>query len=409
MSKFRIEERRARLTESLRELASEGRGWALTVVALGWLLLLGTRLIFPALLPEIKTAYGLNNATAGGIISAISITVATMQFPSGVLADRVGERIVLVIGMVVAAIGLTILSTLPVLPAFLVGGILFGIGMGSFGSPRVMVLSNLYPKRDGTAIGITFSAGHVGTSTLPFVAGTLMILFGWQVGFLYVIPLFLFTAFGLWRFVPARTERASSETHKSRKAAIREILSVVTRRQILLTFLALSLWSFTFVGITTFLPTYLITEKGLSPQSATAIYSLLFVTGLFAQAGAGNVADRHGYRRVLLPLSAISIVPLFVFPFADGVWLLGGLVLLMGTRLGLMPVTNAYLISAVPDESQGSSYGLVRSFQAYIGSTGAVFVGFLADSGLFDEAFLILAGSTVIMTVIYLALPVEGS
>jgi MFS family permease len=129
--------------------------------------------------------------------------------------------------------------------------------------------------------------------------------------------------------------------------------------------------------------------------------------GLFAQAGAGNLSDHVGYRSVLVPLSAVSVIPLVLLPLTQGVVLLSGIVLLIGLRLGLMPVTNAYLIAAVPAENQGSSYGLVRSLQSYVGSTGAVFVGMLADNGLFDQAFFILAGLTVVMTVIYASLPTD--
>jgi len=406
MVRAHLERKVGRVRHTIRDLLSEGRGWILIVVAFGWLLSLGTRLIFPALLPHIKATYSLGNATAGAIISAIGIVVATMQFPSGALADRFGERVVVVVSMFLASAGLTIIAAFPAFAAFLLGGIVFGVGMGSYGSPRVMVLSNIYPDRDGTALGITFSAGHVGTSVLPFVAGLVTVALGWRVGFLYVVPLFLLVAFGLWRFVPSHTRTTTERADRSKREVAREAFSAVTRPAVLLAFGGLALWSFTFIGITTFLPTYLVSIKSFDSQLATSVFSLLFVAGLFAQAGAGNAADRFGYRRVLVPLAGFSVLPLVLLPFTGGLVALAVLVLLIGARLGLMPVLNAYLIASVPDEVQGLSYGLIRSLQAYIGSTGAVFVGVLADAGLFDQSFLVLAGITVVMTLIYAALPV---
>jgi predicted MFS family arabinose efflux permease len=386
-------------------LASGGRGWILAAVAAGWLLSLGTRLVFPALLPHITLAYGLTNVTAGAVITVIGITVATMQFPSGVVADRVGERAVLVGGLCLAATGLTVVALVPPFVAFLAGVVLFGLGMGAYGSPRVMVLSNVYPERDGTAIGITFSAGHVGTSVLPFVAGLVALSFGWRAGFLSVVPLFLLVALGLSRVLPRRTRPARSSDDRPTGAVGRQVLSVVARPRVLLLFAVLSLWAFTFVGITTFLPTYLVSVKRLSPPAAATVFSLLFLSGLFFQAGGGSAADRVGYRRVLVPLAAFSVLPLVLLPVVDGAVALGVVAALLGARLGLMPVTNAYLIATIPDEVQGASYGLLRSFQQYVGSTGALFVGFFADAALLDEAFLVMAALTVVMTGLYVVLP----
>jgi hypothetical protein len=52
------------------QLRGGGRGWLLSAVATGWLLILGLRFTIPALLPQVKAAFTVDNATAGAAVTA---------------------------------------------------------------------------------------------------------------------------------------------------------------------------------------------------------------------------------------------------------------------------------------------------------------------------------------------------
>lgn len=393
------------LREIFDSLTSEGRGWVLLTIATGWLLLLGTRLTFPALFPQIKVEFGIDNAAVGLIMSLIAVMTALMQFPSGILADRIGERKVLVAGTLIISIGLLSLSLLPYFAMFIVGILLFGLGFGLYGSPRVMVLSNIYDRMDGTAIGITFSAGHIGTTFLPVIGTLIMLRFGWRTAFVALVPLFLLITLGLWRFAPSTTLEVASAVDRPSLEVVRRLAHVVTGPAPVLSFASLALWGFTFGGISTFLPIYLI-GKGLRPGQASLLFGLFFASGFVSQVLSGGGADRFGYRRVLTGLAAFGILPLLALPYAHGIVPLAALTVLLGTRLGMMPVTNAYLVAALPEDVQGTGYGLVRTLYALLGATGPIVIGTLADTGLFDEAFLLMGGITAVMAVFYARLPV---
>lgn len=67
------------------------------------------------------------------------------------------------------------------------------------------MLSDVYPDRSGTAIGVASAAGNVGTTSLPAIGGVVAAAVGRRLGFGLVVPLLLATAVGLWSVVPRRT------------------------------------------------------------------------------------------------------------------------------------------------------------------------------------------------------------
>lgn len=69
------------------------------------------------------------------------------------------------------------------------------------------------------------------------------------------------------------------------------------------------------------------------------------------------------------------------------------LTVLLGAQLGFWPVANSHVIDLLPDAVQGSGFGLIRTSYLVLAASAPAGIGVLADAGLFDEAFLLLAGS----------------
>lgn len=107
---------------------ADGRGPVLAVVALGWLLVSGTRFVVPALLPQIKTAFAISNTEAGFAVTLIWLTYASLQFPAGLLTDRWGERTLLVVSTAVGTVSVLAFAVAPVFGMFLGACLLFGLG-----------------------------------------------------------------------------------------------------------------------------------------------------------------------------------------------------------------------------------------------------------------------------------------
>jgi predicted MFS family arabinose efflux permease len=395
-------------------LNRDGRGRVLLSVAGGWLLVLGFRLMIPALLPRIKTVFSISNTLAGIAVTIVWFTYAMMQFPGGLLSNRFGERSLLLSGVLLGTVGVFVISISPVFLLFLLACGLFGLGTGLYGVPRVTLLSKLYPSNDGTAIGLLFAAGNIGATVLPIIAGIVSVRYGWRIGFGFVLPLFLLVTIGLWRSIPQHSSLDETESinhssdemdETSTSEAITRLKVAMNDRTIILVCVAITVLLLTYQGLTAFLPTYLVAVKGLSPSTAATLFGVFFATGAVVQPLTGYAADRFGNRSILILMTGFHSLTLILLPFISGLAALTVFVVLLGVRAGLGPVNNAYLIALLPDDVLESGYGLIRTIYLGVGSTGSIIVGLFADAGLFDEAFLFLGGLAGGATVLYTLLP----
>lgn len=382
----------ARLVGDLRE---DGSGWVLLAVSFGWFLTLGVRIVYPALLPQVTAEFGVGNATAGLFVGALWTTYALLQFPGGALADAVGERVVLAGSVLLStvAVGAIVLST--GVAAFVAATVALGLSTGLYGTTRITVVSATYDRMEATAIGVSQAAGNVGNVVLTAVAGAVAAWLGWRWGFGYLVPLFVLCGVGLWLVVPRRASPATDG--ESFRATMRRVLAAVRRPRVLAVFALLALNMVLYQSLTGFLPTYLVEQKGLAPGTAATLYSAFFAAAIAVQFLSGAVADRRG-NRVAIAVFVGASVPVFVLlTVVEGVVSVAAAVVLLSLLLGGMPPINTAGVGALPDEIQGSGFGLLRTGYIAVGAAGPPVVGALADAGLFDGAFLLLAGVAALL------------
>lgn len=388
-----------RARSSLAALRGDGRGWVLVAVSGGWLLGLGIRLVFPAVLPQIRTAFGMSLSTAGLVLSALWVGYALMQFPGGLAADRFGERTALVAGLLVAVAGVAGVVTAPGVGAFLAGTVLVGVGVGLFGTTRITVLADVFPERSGTAIGVNQAAGNVGTTVMPSAAGLLAASAGWRWGFAVAVPAFLIVAALLWRTVPARTSAPAGFDRRAPRAALADLRRAVSHPPVVLVTVTMTLASFLYQGFTGFYPTYLAAEKGFDTATAATLLGAFFAAAVVVQPVAGAARDRFGARPTLVGVLVTTAALLAALPFVRGLVPVVLLTVLMSVQLAFWPVGNAYVVDVVPDEIQGTAVGLSRTLFLLVGATGPAFVGVAADAGRFDGAFLALAAVALVAVI----------
>ena len=381
-----------------RLLAAEGRAPPLAAVAVGWFFALGARFVVPSVLPTVRADLGFGNAVAGLLLTGLWGSYALTQFPSGLLTDRTGERRVLAASAVLGGVAMAALGTTAGLAAFAAGVVLYGLGTGLYATPRVMVVSRLYPDRSDTALGVVFASGNVGNTVLPAAAGVVATSVGWRVGFLALAPAFAVVAVAVLLVVPGGG--AADRTPGSARDGVREL----RRRPVAVATAALVLFAFGYQGLVGFLPTYLVEAKGAGPETASLAFGGFFAVGLVAQLVAGEVATRRGRRPLLVgtvALAVVGVAVLTVLPDAVAV----AATPLLGVQLGVWPVLNAYAFDALSADARGGGFGLLRTVYLFLGATGPVVVGALFDAGLADSGILLSAGTYVVVIVVCARLP----
>jgi predicted MFS family arabinose efflux permease len=373
-------------------------------IAGGWLFIIGARFLVPAILPQVKATFQVGNAEAGLAVTLLWASYGVAQSPAGVLADRLGERRLLVGSLVLSALSAAAIGISPVFVAFVLACLAFGVGTGMYGPARGTALSRIFHDNDGAAFGVTLAAGSVGSAVLPFLAGSLAGTLGWRTVVLALLgPLTVAAGFAWWA-VPDRSVEDDPETPAPRELAD-GVWRAMRMKPIVVSIAAVTLLLFAMQALTTFLPTYLVEVKGYPQSTASALFALMFVGGAVAQLTGGALADRFGAGPVLVVVAGGSAVTVGVLPFVDGLVPVAALVFLTGIRLAMVPVSNAYIIAILPAEVRGTAWGLIRTSFFLLGSSGSTVVGALADRGYFDESFLLLAAVGGVAAVLYLFLP----
>lgn len=379
---------------AIADLRGDGRGRALAAVAFGWFLSISTRMIYPALLPSIRSTYGLTLTTAGLLLTVLWLAYGVGQLPGGMLADWAGERPVLVASSLLAAAMLALVVIAESPPVLFVGTALFGLATATYGVSRFTVLKDIYPDRLGTATGVTMAAGDVGNAVMPPVAGFLAGAVAWQYGFGFVIPFFVVAAVALWLTIPSD----SVDTVPIREAfSVGDLAPLFRRPVVRHSVVLLVLWATVVQAFIGFYPTYLIDVKGLPSTTATVLFGFFFALGSLVKPVAGRAYDRVGVRYPLAVMMGVTALTLAALPFASGLPSFVVLTVLASAILGYETVVISNLTDRLPDGSRGTKLGALRTVYVMLGALSPVAFGGIADRGYFDEGFLGIAAVSVLV------------
>ncbi|ELY52209.1 major facilitator superfamily protein [Natronorubrum bangense JCM 10635] len=381
----------------------------LVVTAAIWFLGKFLRYAFPPLFDPFQASYGVSNAVLGMAFTGFMLVYAAMQFPSGVLADRLGSVVVITTGALVAAVAsLALVVDSPFL--VLVGAMLvMGAGTGAHKTVAVRLLSRAYPSRTGRALGVldTFGAfgGVFAPAAVVAVAG-LSFAFGesWRLIFLLAglagVGLAVLFRVRVPRRMPTESEGDAAPTAAS-AAGVGQYATLFRDWRFSVFALLTILFSFTYNGFVAFAPLYLTQEAGLTNAAAGLLYSALFLASL-VQLATGDLSDRIGRLPIIVAMLGLASVALVAFISLTGIAgpvVLGAALVAVGVGShGFRPVRGAYLMSTIPDDVAGGGLGVVRTMLMAAGAVAPAIVGTLSETAGFQPAFWLLAASLITAT-----------
>jgi MFS family permease len=159
-------------------------------------------------IPLYGLGFGITEAGAGAIITAVYASSAILRAPAGRLADRIDRRILLIGGVALSAIAVSLFSLSHNLPQFIIIGIIFGIGMG-ISVPASLVMAADFSPASGRALSMAIPSCvfQVGLAAGPTIMGPVAQMSGFKVMFLAcaaTIAIGLLIMLGLMRTQKAR-------------------------------------------------------------------------------------------------------------------------------------------------------------------------------------------------------------
>lgn len=387
-----------------KELWGGGKGTSLAVIASGWGLLLGARMIYPVLLPYFRETFDLSLTIAGLLITILWLGSAVGQLPGGILADRYSERLVMAVSTVLVGVAIFLVVAAPTASILFAATGMVGLGQSLYPIARITILSHIYPDRIGSALGVTMATGDLGQTLLPPVASVLAVSIAWQAGLSFLIPLLFVVGIGIWVILPA-SERENSGERTFSVERTRLLVAEFRESNLVFVSVILILFFLSWQAFTGFFPTYLVEVKGLPSSTAGLLFSTFFAFGVIVKPLAGAAYDRIGMRNALVIILAGPVLGLGLLPFTEGFWPLAGITVIVSMMLGSGAITQSFLADAFSAEVRGTGLGVVRTITATIGATGPVIFGGIADRGYFDEGYLVLAGVLVVVILLTLRLP----
>lgn len=385
-----------------------GRFDALVLTALIWFLAKFVRYAFPPLFEPLQTAYGVSNTAVGAAFTAFMVVYALLQFPSGLLADRLGSVTVIAAGALLAAAGAFAVALEPPFALLVAAMVVIGAGTGAHKTVAIRLLSRAYPARTGRALGVLDTIGTFGGVAAPAavvaVASAPFLEPGWRTLFLAAGVAGVALAAAFLRRVPERLPDAGGAAGESDGGvALRQYLAVFAAPRFAAFVVATLAFSFAYNGAVAFVPLYLSQEAGLSSATASGLYSLLFALSV-VQLATGEVGDRVGALPVIvaaLGVATVGLVSLVALTPTGNLPALAGTVVAFGIGShGFRPVRGSFLISSFPDSIAGGSLGVVRTLLMAAGAVSPVTVGYLSETVGFRPAFWLLAGSVAAATAI---------
>ena len=278
--------------------------------------------------------------TRTGILNSAFIVCYMLAAPLfGWLADRMSRWVIVGGAVVVWSLASGASGLASSFTALLVTRLFIGVGEAGYGPAAPTIIADLFPmRRRGTVMAWFYMAIPVG-SALGYVLAGMVARFtdNWRWSFYAVVPPGI--ALGLLCFFMPDPPRGQSDSNShaptTAKPSLRDYLHVFQVPSYLLNTVGMAMMTFGIMGITFFMPSYLLDQHAAhDPARAKIIYGILILfAGVSATLSGGFIGDwlqeRFGGAYFLVSAAAIFLsvgcilMMLFsTFPTAWG-WLFG--------------------------------------------------------------------------------------
>jgi len=356
-------------------------------------------LAYGVVLIGIAQEFGVGLFFLGVLANIAGFAFGLTSLPAGFLADRIGERRLLMIfclGSGVASIAVGLSPNVYVLGVALA---VLGLALGIY-HPVGSAFIARATKHRGMAFGYLGVSGNLGVALGPILAGAIASTLGWRAPYLiFAIPAFLMASL-LYAFtrteIPSVSEETTVETDAERTHLRLIVLPLV------LIFVASAMNGFVYRGLVTFLPLYLSQRLHFtffnldSIALAGSFTTIALIFGVFGQFLGGYLSERKR-REVLALIVAVVAAPLLLLMGKSE-----GLILLLAAssfaffHFMAQPIYNNLIADYSPASWRGRSYGISFFCVFGLGSFSATLLGYTAEQLGTNWVFIVMAGTALI-------------
>ncbi|MAE63088.1 MAG: hypothetical protein CMJ18_02345 [Phycisphaeraceae bacterium] len=353
-------------------------------------------ILFTPLLSDVEQTFGLTTATVTAFITVANVCYGVGAVPAGWLADRFGDKALMVGFFYGCAAGALLISVAQSTWLLGVGVVILGTAASIYHPVGISMITRRIATR-GRALGVNGIFGSVGTALGPAYAGIVAMWLSWQWAFvLLAVPTAMI---GLWMSrVDLGSDMPPDEAPGPGAAA--PAGSVALTRFTLFAFLlsAMALGGLFYHLMLTMLPTHL-EQSGAwrRPSSGGVLAGFALAFGAGGQYVCGLLADRFE-GRMLYFINLLVVIPaVWVLGYLTDHWLLAAACGAAFLMFGIQPIENTVIANHTPTRWRGRVYGAKFILVFSVGGCGSWLSGLisvhLGMSRVFDIAAIAVAGA----------------
>ena len=337
--------------------------------------------IYTFLIPTLTALWGMSKGEAGLLATSALVLSAFGGWIAGMLADRIGRVRMLQISILWFAAFTALSGLTGSFDQLLVVRGLQGLGFGGeWAAGSVLIGEVVAARYRGRAVGLVQAGWAPGWALAAIVSSTALACLppaiAWRaVFFAGVTPALL--VFALRRFVSEPEIFVAARATKTNPLAV---FSPALIRTTVLGALLSAGANGGYYAITTWLPTFLRQERGLTVFGSTG-YLIVIIAGSFAgYIASAHLTDAIGRRRNFLLFAAANVLTVAVYteaPLSDAAMLVLGFPLGFFAS-GIFSGMGAFFTELFPTPVRGTGQGFCYNFGRGLGAFNPALVGALA-------------------------------
>lgn len=350
------------------------------------------------LLPLWAEAFGLSHTQVGALKMMASGALASFQVPSGLLAEKIGERSVLVLGTILAGLGFLALGLAGGFTTLLICMFIVGLGCSTQHPLASALVSKAYhggARR--AALGIYNFAGDVGKVAISVSVASIAAAYGWKTGAMSYGVVGVVAGgtiyFALGRIqIGGRPKTVSSEEKaqsKDKGWGITDMTGFASLSAIGM------IDTMARLGFLTFMP-FLLVQKGAAVDELGFALGLILAGGAAGKLVCGLIAERAGILRTVVLTEIASVAGIFLLidlPLGGAMFLLPFLgVALNGTSSVLYGTVGDFIDA----DRQARAFGLFYTLAVGMGAISPLVYGLVSDAFGLEITLSILAASIIL-------------
>ena len=228
--------------------------------------------------PDLSKEFQLDDTQMGFLFSAFFWSYALFQIVAGWLVDRYDVKWVYAIGFLVWSVSTAAMGIFSGFWVFFALRLLLGIGESvAYPATSRLLAANYAEEQRGFANALIDAGTKIGPALSTLLGGLVVAHYGWRALFLFVgIGSLLWLIPWLWLVPSEKRRRSAGETIPSSSDTAVPWRDLLKRREVWVTSLGMFCLGYAWYFLVSWLPAYLVEERGFSKEDMAVFGSLPF-------------------------------------------------------------------------------------------------------------------------------------